>query len=475
MDLTLLNVIPDLTGAYLVGGSVRDLLLGKSPSDYDIAVSGNPESFAESIVSNSMGRIVKLGKQNQIIYRVVTKKHTFDIASINGAGIDEDLHLRDFTINAMAYDLSSGKLIDLSGGRKDLAAGCVRMVSAECFVRDPVRLIRAFRFAALLKFAVEPETLSAIRRYAHLISNSAGERIRDEYFKILNTPESFKYICAMDAVGLLDEIFPEFTPLKACRQNRYHIHDAFTHSLYGLQHLEQIINGSDQTVPFRLKQIIKSIDAEKAALFKHAMLLHDIGKPRTKTIDKRGHIHFYRHDEHGADMAQIINTRLRLSTRRRNLIDRMIRFHLQPLHLFNAYSRNTLTSKGIIRFFMKHQTSVPNLLLHFMADTKAKAGKNLPEALEFCNYLLHRYQDDFIPLKSVRPLLTGRDLIEELNLAPSPLFQQILTRVEEQRLLKKLTVKSEALSFAHRMAESLNRVTGEGKVSSRQEAVGSGQ
>ncbi|MBW2589648.1 MAG: CCA tRNA nucleotidyltransferase, partial [Deltaproteobacteria bacterium] len=142
------DITPYVKDAYLVGGSVRDLLLGKSPSDYDIAVIENPKKFAEKIAEKTSGRIVEMGKPGQMIFRVVSKNNIFDISSISGSFIDDDLFDRDFTINALAFDLSSGKIIDCMNSLQDIADRNIRMVSKAVFQKDPIRLIRAYRIGA---------------------------------------------------------------------------------------------------------------------------------------------------------------------------------------------------------------------------------------------------------------------------------------------------------------------------------------
>ena len=149
------NIFPLKTGVFLVGGSVRDLMAGRVPYDYDLAVRQDPADFASGLATAIGGRIVALGKQGQKMLRVVTRERIFDIMPVNGPSIESDLRLRDFTINAMAVEVASGSLIDPLGGQKDLAAKTVRMVSPEVFQQDPVRLVRAYRMAAIFNFSID--------------------------------------------------------------------------------------------------------------------------------------------------------------------------------------------------------------------------------------------------------------------------------------------------------------------------------
>ena len=151
-------VIPTIKGAYIVGGSIRDLLLGRSPSDYDIVVLESPDKYACNLAMRCNGHVVKIGKQNQAIFRVISESAIFDISAIEATTIEDDLIKRDFTINAIGYDLFSGEIIDPFEGIKDLSIKKIRMVSKEIFKKDPVRLIRAYRIAAMLDFEIESET-----------------------------------------------------------------------------------------------------------------------------------------------------------------------------------------------------------------------------------------------------------------------------------------------------------------------------
>ena len=174
------NVFPQKKGVYIVGGSIRDLLCGRTPIDYDLAVTTAPDRFARSLASRTAGHVVEFGKHGHTILRVVTGDDYFDIMPLNGESIEDDLHRRDFTINALALELSYGNLIDPTGGRRDLAAKNVRMVDRDAFRNDPVRLLRAYRMAATFDFTIDKDTEAAISQDADLIRKSAAERIREE-------------------------------------------------------------------------------------------------------------------------------------------------------------------------------------------------------------------------------------------------------------------------------------------------------
>jgi poly(A) polymerase len=451
------NMFSQTKGAYIIGGSIRDLLLDRIPTDYDIAVTGNPKKFAENMAKNISGRLFEMGKPGQMIIRVVSKDNIFDITSLNGSFIEDDLKKRDFTINAMAYDLSSGEIIDCLGGLRDLADKKVRMVSTDVFKKDPIRLIRAYRIAACLNFEIESRTASRISDYAKLIHHSAGERIREEIFKMLGTSKSYRYLSQMADAGLLTAIFPDLDRLKGCIQNSRHLYDVFEHTMKAYLHLETLLNDPGKILPDTCIQIRRYLDEEKTVLLKYAILLHDMGKSRAKTIDNGGEVHFYGHSRKSADLAQKVNQKLRLSNREKRFVDFIIRNHLNPLFLFTALQKKTLTHKGVTRFFKKCGDNTPALLLHAIADIMAKGDKPNQTHKAFIGFvkeMIHHFFHSFKPRITEPPLITGRDLIHEFGLIPSPLFKRILNLVQEEKLTNKIKSRSEALAWVREYLDS---------------------
>lgn len=458
MDFSVISdIMPKTKGAYIVGGSVRDLLLGKLPADYDIAVIENPKTFAEKIAEKTSGRLVELGKPGQMLFRVVSKNYVYDISPIAGASIEDDLLKRDFTINALAWDLSSKRVIDCVDGQKDIADRKIRMVSKTVFQKDPIRLIRAYRISATFDFNIEPQTNAAIKDNAELLQTSAGERIRSELFKILAASNSYYFLSQMAKTDVLQAIFPELTDLQTCFQNKYHLFDVFKHTMKAYSHLETILNDCHNFLPEAYGQFKPCTDTFKGALLKCSILLHDIGKPLARTIDKKGNIHFYGHGKKSADMTKNIVHRLRFSNHEASYIDFIIRNHIRPLFLFIAHQNKTITQKGITRFFLKCGKYAPDLLIHTMADIKGKGNKNDERNEAFINFakeMVKYYFSYFQPEKSKPSLITGRDLINNFALTPSPLFKKILRRVEEARISKKIKNKDEAMALVKKILET---------------------
>jgi tRNA nucleotidyltransferase/poly(A) polymerase len=433
--------------AYIVGGSVRDRLLGHTPLDFDVAVFGDAKKFAKRLATVTNGHWVEMGKQGHGVYRVIVDKMILDVSAVNGATIEQDLKRRDFTINAMAYDIASKAFIDCVGGMQDLANRKIRMVSRSVFERDPVRLIRAYRMGAAFEFIIERRTVSAIKADAGLISNSAGERIRTELFKILETSTAHGSILQMADSGLLFTILPELSSLKGCTQNQYHRFDIFEHTFKAFYHLENILENLVTYFPALRDSQDKWAQKDRAGLLKYCVLLHDIGKPAVKTADRKGSIHFYGHGKKSADMATRINQRLKLSNQAAEYTDFIIRNHIRPLFLFIAHQNKNITRRAITRFFMKCGSRTPDLWLHALADIKGKGDeKDEKNAafIEFARKMITYYYSEYRSQKEHPPLISGKDLINTFGLKPSPLFKKILTRVEEARLSNSIHNRTEA-------------------------------
>jgi tRNA nucleotidyltransferase/poly(A) polymerase len=450
------KIFPKSRGAYIVGGAVRDILRGRSPIDYDVAVMDDPFEFAQLVAKQTEGRLVEIGKSGQTIMRVVTEKTMIDISGMKGASIEEDLHARDFSINAMAYDLYADQLIDCLGGQQDLANKTIRMVSNHIFKQDPVRLLRAFRIAAMLRFDIEPHTKSAIEKDAALIHLSAGERVREELFKMFQSPRSHAYLCQLADTGLLFTTLPELLGLKECHQNRYHQFDAFVHTLKAYDHLEQLLDRDQNESWLKVKgaPLAQRVAEARVPLLKFSILLHDIGKPTVQTIEGDGSIHFYGHERQSALMAEVICKRLKCSTRDTDSIAFLVRHHTRPLFLFKARNDQNGALRAVTRFFIKCAAHVPDLLMVATADMlgKEKAQNDRSRSfIRFANQLLADFETSFKPKKSKPALITGSDLINEFGLQPSPRFKKILDRVEEERLSRSDMSRQDALALVKKL------------------------
>ena len=460
MRQILQQYFPALKDAYLVGGCVRDLFLDRSPTDFDLVVLKDPKGAANTISAHTQGHLIRLGKPGFILYRIILDHAVIDVQRVKGNTIEEDLSQRDFTINAMAYPTASGEVIDIHGGRTDLKNRIVRMTSEDVFKTDPVRLIRAYRMAAVLKFDIDPPTQTAIKKNSNKISASAGERIRGELFQLLRMENAYKYLMEMAESDLLFAIFPELSSLKGCTQNRFHTDDVWVHTLSTLEYMEHIFTKLKDLLPNLFHRLDNQLDDHSRVLLKFSALLHDIGKPATKSIDDKGDTHFYGHEKTGVKIIGSVFRRLKLSNHDAQFIEHMVHCHLLPLHLFQSEKQRRLTPKGVTRFFMKNGEMTPLVLLHALADQMAKEKKEDHRFHLFISKLLEDFFSKFKEVRHKPKLVTGHDLIQEFGLSPSPLFKTILTHVEEKRLAGEITTKAEALSKVRQYLRSKDLLSG---------------
>lgn len=447
------HIFPKIPGAYLVGGSIRDILLGRPPLDFDIAVFNDPDSYAKHIAANISGSRVNIGKSVQPIIRVISKNITVDISTINGQSIEEDLAKRDFTINAMAYELCSEKLIDCLGAQQDLNNNILRMASSDAFVSDPVRLIRAYRMGACLGFNIEPKTEAAISRHASLIHETAGERIREELFKLLKTDRSHAFLSQMSQSRLLFNIFPELTDLEKIPSDGNTRSSKFEQILHGYFQLENMLIDLPQTI-----QSCRQHGGDPAdTLLKCCLLWQEVGKtvisPNANQKDQNDSGYEYK----SAAIARNICTRLRFSNRQSDYIQSMIQNHTRLKSLFDAYRDNTLSPKAITRFFMECRQRTPDLTLLAMASVKGQQDRRSSDGQTFWDFLIHKIPDEYTAFRSRAsrpPLLSGHDLIKEFGLSPSPQFKVILTLIEEERLSSNKMTRDDALNWVKKYIQS---------------------
>ena len=442
---TSLKVRPNTV--YIVGGSVRDLLLGRSPIDYDLAVAVNPEGFAQRLASRTKGRLVILGKPGLKLYRVVTPSYVFDVSKMAGPSIQNDLMRRDFTINAMAADAANGEIIDAFNGRKDLIAGRVHMVSEAAFRQDPVRLIRAFRMAASLDFRLSTQTAQAIQTQVSLIANSAGERVWSELLKILEARRSVRFIRQMAACGLLETILPEIT-VSCCQPPSYQPSDTFNHILDAFSELEtHLLDSSAMIAPAMAAGTLSKTLIPKG-LLKFALFLKDFaGSPLANQVDEGS-------SQNGP--AAHLRRRFKMSNKQANYIDFIIQHYQMPLSLFNAFQKRQLPDTAVTRLFMSSGDKLPDLLLYAKAIITADSNNRYDRSKKFSIFaqdLLNRFYSVFLPRSNAPPLITGKDLISYFNMSPSPAFRFLLDRVETDRLTGRIQTKGEALDLVDHLLQ----------------------
>jgi poly(A) polymerase len=421
--------------AYLVGGCVRDLLLGREPEDYDVATDAHParvqELFPSSVdVGARFGVILVVENGSQVEVATFRSdvgysdgRHPDRVEYSNSP--DEDVRRRDFTINGLMMDVETQQILDFVGGRDDLREGIIRAIGTPGlrFREDRLRMVRAVRFAARFNYVIEAETFQAIFAAAPHITAVSAERLRDEITKLLTEGAARRAFELLDESGLLKACLPEIAAMKGVAQPpEFHPEgDVWIHTLLMLERLPA---GSSATLAW-------------------AVLLHDVGKPPTfKSARETGdRIRFDGHAEIGARMAVAICRRLRFSVDDIEQIEALVANHLRFKDVFQM---RPATLKRFVRLPRFEEEHLP---LHRL-DCLASHG-NL-DAYEFVRSFLRD-----TPPEEVRPsrLLTGEDL-KAMGFRPGPLFREILQAVEEGQLEGRLMKREDALDFVRREYQS---------------------
>jgi len=458
-----------IEGLYLVGGVVRDALLGRDAPDLDIVCPpGEVQELSAFLAEAWPCRLVQLNERWGMVRLVPVsleglRKVVVDLAPARGCAIEEDLLQRDFTVDAMAVGIPPdpqrllGPLVDPACGLRDLASGMIRVVHPDRLAEDPVRLLRAFRIASGLGFAVEPGTLEAIRKTSHRLSLPAPERLRDELFKLLGSPGSRPYLDAMDQTGLLVVLFPETEALRGLEQGPEHAHEAWAHSMETFRQVEKMMeDGFALLEPWgEVLSEWTAEDEERASLLKLAALLHDIGKPATARSGEGGRVRFFGHDREGARLCGRIAARLKLSRRAGTCLVTWVQSHMWLFHLYRAACSNRLGDRARVRFFRRFGADAFGCLILAAADHNAKKSINTSEYNEnFIQFIksmiLFSVERDAAGVR-LPPLIRGRDIMERFGLSPGPAIGRLLEKVHEARAAGEIENREQALDLVGRL------------------------
>lgn len=493
---------------YLVGGALRDLLLDRPLDDIrdlDLVTDRDALSLGKALADHLAAAYFPLDETRgtaRVTWpaeRFPTGAPTLDIAQFRGpdpfhTSLLTDLQSRDFTINALALPLNAESqtvttsltynrqsaipnIIDPGQGLADLADHRLRAVCPTVFGDDPIRLLRAVRLAAELHFDIEPETERLIRAAAALITRPAAERLRAELVRLIGLPDAATHLHRLDALGLLSPLLPELDPLRGCIQPNVHYWDVFEHSLQSVTGIEIClaalgISGYTFRPPLpTITPDLLSLEPyterlrvylderltgghSRLVLLKLCALIHDLGKPATRTVEPNGRIHFFGHAETGVDLAGGVMRRLRFSNAETGFVTTVIAHHLRPAQL--AMERETITRRAINHFFRDTGTAGPATLIHSLADHLAIAGPTVNRddlarhAAGMRAMLAVYYQpDDPADKKTARPvpLLNGHDVMNVLNLPPGETVGQILTALQSAQAAGQIKDREEALHW----------------------------
>lgn len=433
---------------YLVGGAVRDALMGKSTCDRDIAIKG-AEKFACKIAEKFDGTFIVLDDVNHI-YRVVLpdKINYLDISELQGNSIEEDLLRRDFTINAIAYDLKTEEFVDVTGGIEDLKNATLRHIKDENFADDPLRVLRAFRFAAVTGFEMTQGLQAAIKKYLPLALNPAPERINYELMKLLGGKYGSKVLLLLDEFGLLEKLFPCVNEMKRVTPNSHHHLDLFHHVVETVRQIEIAYENASPEVREHLDRVdfggFPRINHLKLAGF-----LHDIGKFSTWTIESTGRHRFIKHDDAGSKMVVPLLKEWKFSKKQIEYISCMIKNHIYPS---NVIAAPELNEKVMMRYVRKMEDNVIDNIILARADRLSARGVDITQEMIESNLnglekLLQFYLSKRETLEPLPKLLDGKEIMSILNIKQSPSLGNIIKALKEAQLNGEVNSKDEAVSF----------------------------
>ena len=419
--------------AYLVGGCVRDLLLGRVPKDFDVATSAPPDELlhlfpqASQVGAHFGVVLVHDAPVHDGAAHVEIATFRSDLEYLDGRHPEavrfetdprQDVLRRDFTINALLLDPVSGEVLDFIGGQEDLKAGIIRAIGdpALRFQEDHLRLLRGVRFAARLGFTIEPQTFAATRLLAPLIGSVSVERVRDELARILTEGGARRGFELLDATGLLHEVLPEIEAMKGVEQPpQFHPEgDVWTHTMIMLEGL-----GATE----------HAVISPVLAL---GVLLHDVGKPGTFRIADR--IRFDGHVEKGVELAHQLLTRLKFPNQTIQEVEALVANHMK----FMSVPR---MRESTLKRFLRMERFEDHMALHRL-DCLSSHG-----ALD--NYEFVRAKQRELPPEQLKPppLLTGHDLIAA-GFRPGPRFGAVLREIEDAQLEGRVSTRAGALELA---------------------------
>lgn len=443
---------------FISGGAVRDWLFGNVSNDLDVTVAGDALFFAEKFAEALAAAYVLLDEKERVA-RVVWRDHVVDFSSFREASktILEDLSKRDFTMNALAVAFDENKaglkppckIIDPTGGTQDISDKVIRVTSDAVFDKDPLRLLRVYRFKATLGFGIDAETDSLVAQKALLLSGAASERISHELEKIISTENAAAVFSVMAKNDLLWVVFPELHAGVGLEQPDSHHLDVFSHSLEALAKMESLLQSPAKFFPNHQEQMTTYINKERNRVWlKWAALFHDLGKSEACRI-RDSRITFYNHDKIGARIFESIARRLRWSREDRKQVARFIDLHMWTFHLSNVMRKKEVTPKACLRLVKAAGEHFPGVFLVAMADSLAGQGEGKPAGVE--SFLAALYEKvDRVYHESIKPvleqprLLTGKDLIDEFGLDPGPLFRDIFAELEQAQVAGEVKTRDQA-------------------------------
>ena len=437
---------------YVVGGTVRDFLMGKISYDRDlIVVDEDAKSFSQKVAEFFDGVFIPLDEENKI-YRIVLKdkKNFLDITNPIGGNLEEDIMRRDITINAIAVNIKTGEIPSFCEfGIQDIQNKIIREIKEENFTDDPLRMLRVYRFYANLGFEISPELLNITKKHASLINKPAKERIEYELMKLFDGEFAAQALLKMDESEILEIIFPFVKELKQVPPNLHHHLDLFNHSIETVNQVQKFYEISPKEVQEHLKKVDFG-GFSRLSHLKLAALMHDIGKFSTWTIEPdTGRHRFIKHEDVGAKLAIPILKKMCFSNKQIDYISYIIKKHMYPTAVVSAPELN---DKVMMRYVRKSADNAIDTIIIAKADRVSAQGPEITkelveENITLLDKLLQFYLNTKETLAPLPKLLDGRAVMSILNINPSPILGKILNELHEAQISGDILTKDDAVRF----------------------------
>jgi len=453
-------------GAWLVGGAVRDLLLGRAGTgpDLDLVVTGDPAAAASALRTAAPRGTAAFALSEEFgAWRVAGPGAGWqiDLSPLQGGSLDADLRQRDLTVNALAQPLAGGAPIDPTGGLADLAARTLRMVAPEAFDADPLRVLRVARLAVELGFGVDPASLVAARERAPRLAGVSPERVFAELRGIVDADAPLEGIALLDELGATAVVLPELEALRGVGQTVYHHLDVHGHTLavlgetVALQSDPAEVLGAERAA--RVRDLLGDPLADgltRGGALRWGALLHDIAKPITRTDLGEGRIGFPRHDREGASMARSILGRMRASERLRAHVAALTLHHLRLGFLVHE---RPLGARQVHRYLVACDPVAADVTLLGIADRLATRGRGHEEAIA-------RHLEVALPMLDAAldwhadgppaPLVRGDELARDLGIDAGPRLGELLAGIAEAQYAGEVTTSEQAVEEGRRLLRS---------------------
>jgi poly(A) polymerase len=443
-------------GGWLVGGAVRDRLLGRPTTDFDVAVRGDPRQLARALAWTVDAHSFQLS-EGFGAWRVVARDRSWqvDLLPLAGDSIERDLAQRDFTVNAIAEPIGRGEYVDPFGGLEDLATRRLRMVSERAFAEDPLRVLRLARLACELGFEADTHTKAAASASARALAEIAPERVFAELARIISADRALEGLRLMDELDATEVVLPELRGLRGVEQSRYHHLDVYEHTravLAAVIELERdptALGPHARAVHELLREPLANELSRWQAL-RFGALFHDIAKPQTRRVTAEGRVTFMGHDAAGADIARVALSRLRASERLSDYVAALTRHHLRLGFLVHEMP---LSRRAVYRYLRDSAPVQVDVTVLSVADRLATRGSGSEVAIAKHLQLAQQLLGEALVWleRPPRPPLRGDQLARELRVAPGPELGRILAELEEASFAGEIDTREEAIERAREL------------------------